>query len=179
MSERESGARGATALDGTLDQPVPIQNRMDGADGRNPHLLGQPAHQELPDLPGAPVGLVLLGPDDRGLNLARQLIGIADRPPGAVRQSLEPVLLVAPEDLVSGLPGDAELPAHLAHRLAFQEPGHETQALVYDRTLFPRHRHPPPAGAGGGCYPCVRNKTSPTSRVGHSIESSSYVDHAS
>src|SRR6516165_2404888 len=77
------------------------------------------------------------------------------------------MLLVAPEDLVSGLPGDAELPTHMAHRLAFQEAGHETQALVHHRTLFPRHCHLPPAVAGGRCYPCVRNKTSPMSRVGH------------
>src|SRR5271167_619569 len=77
------------------------------------------------------------------------------------------MLLVAPENLVSGFPGDAELPTHMAHRLAFQKAGNETQALVHDRTLFPRHRHLPPAIAGGRCYPCVRNKTSPMSRVGH------------
>ena len=59
-------------------------------------------------------GFSLLRPDDQALDLLRQLVGVAHRPPGAVAQRLEPVLLVAIEDLVAGLAGDAELPAHLA-----------------------------------------------------------------
>jgi hypothetical protein len=76
-------------------------------------------------------------------------------------QWISRMLLVAPEDLVSGLPGDADLPTHMAHRLAFQKAGNETQALVHDRTLFPRHRHLPPANCRGKVLPMcpVQNVT--------------------
>ena len=74
-------------------------------------------------------------------------------------------LLIAIEDLVAGLAGDAELPADVAHRFAVQQPGHEPQALVHHRTLLPRHRHLPLEG--GKCYPCVRYDVLPISQAAH------------
>ena len=67
--------------------------------------------QQLADLAGAPVRLLALEADDQALDLTRQLVGVAHRPPRAIAQGLEPVLLVAVEDLVAGLAGYAELPA--------------------------------------------------------------------
>jgi hypothetical protein len=93
---------------------------MDGALGRDPDITRQATHQELPDLAGAPMGLVPLEPDDRALHLVRQLVGIAHRPARAIGQGLQPVLLVAIEDLVAGLARYAELPTQMAHLLAFQ-----------------------------------------------------------
>jgi len=97
------------------------------------------------------------------------LVGIAHRPPRAIRQGLQPMLLVAIEDLVAGLARYAELPTQMAHLLAFQQASHKPQAFVHTRNHFPRHRHLPPAIAAGWCYPCVRYKTSPMSQVGHTF----------
>ena len=52
---------------------------------------------------GAPVRLVLLGRHDRPLDLIGELVGVAHRPPRAVGESFEPMLLVTVENLVAGL----------------------------------------------------------------------------
>ena len=75
---------------------------MDGAFGGQAQVAGQPAQEELPDLTGAPVGLVALEADDQALDLAGQLVGVADRPAGAVGEGLEAMLLVAVKDFVAG-----------------------------------------------------------------------------
>src|SRR6202020_2383331 len=80
-------------------------------------------------------------------------------------QRLEAVILIAIEDLVTGLARDAELPANLAHRLALQKSGDKPKTLVHNRTLLPGHRHLPPGMPGGRCHPCVRYKLSPMSRA--------------
>jgi len=54
---------------------------MDGAFGRDLDVAVEPPHQELPDLAGAPVWLLALEPDDQGLDLLGELIGVADWPP--------------------------------------------------------------------------------------------------
>src|SRR5579863_10282618 len=143
-----------------------IQHGMDGALSGNPDVAGQATHQELSDLAGTPMGLVLLEPDDRALHLMRQLVGVSHRPARSIGQGLKPMLLVAIKDLVAGLARDAELAAQMAHLLAFQEARHKSKTLVYHRTHTPRHRHLPHAIAWRRCYPCVRYKTSPMSRVG-------------
>ena len=51
----------------------------------------------------APVRLLGLETDNQALDLLRQLVGIAHRPPRAIAQGLKPVLLVAIENLVAGL----------------------------------------------------------------------------
>jgi hypothetical protein len=55
--------------------------------------------------------LVALEPDDQAFDLCRQLIGVTHRPARTVAQGFQPMLLVAVEDLVAGLPGYAELAA--------------------------------------------------------------------
>jgi hypothetical protein len=54
---------------------------------------------QLADPADAPVRLFALQSDDQGLKLLRELVGVTYRPPGAVAQSLKPVLLVAIEIL--------------------------------------------------------------------------------
>src|SRR5262245_22429378 len=102
--------------------------------------------------------------DNQGLDLSRQLIGIAYRAFGAVVQRLKPVFLVAIKDLVVGLPRNAEIPAYVRHCLPVQQPGDKPQALLHHRTRFPRHQHLPPT-KGEKCYPCVRYEVSPMSRA--------------
>jgi hypothetical protein len=124
----------------------------------------EPAHQRLADLAGAPVRLLVLQPDNQGLELLRELVGVAYWPPGAVAQRFQPVLLVAVENLVAGLAGYAELPADLGHGFPVQKPGDKAQALLHHRTRFPRHPHLP-QNKSGKCNPCVRYVLSPMSRA--------------
>src|SRR5207248_11298279 len=107
--------------------------------------------------------LVALERNDQAFQLVGGLVGIAQRPAAAGVEGLEPVLPIALEDLIAGLARDAELPTHLGHRLAIQEPSDETKALFHYRTRFPRHRHLPPES--GKCHPCVRYEMSPMSRA--------------
>src|SRR6266536_3210197 len=148
-----------------LDQAMAVQHGMDGTFGRNPDVARQPADQQLADLARAPVRLVAFEPDDEGLELRGQLVGVADRPARAVAQGRKPVLFVAVENLVAGLAGDAELPAHVRHGFPVQQAGDKAQAFLHHRTRFPRHQHLPPKGEK--CYPCVRYEVSPMSRVAH------------
>src|SRR6516225_1779831 len=102
--------------------------------------------------------------DNQGLDLSRQLVGIAYRAFGAVTQRLKPVLLVTVKDLVAGLARNPELPAHIRHRLPVQETSDKAQTLFHHRTRFPRHRHLP-RNKRGKCNPCVRYVLSPMSRA--------------
>src|ERR1700758_3752714 len=110
--------------------------------------------------------LLSLELDNQGLDLSRQLVGIAYRAFGAVTQRLKPVLLVTVKDLVAGLARNAELPAHIRHRLPIQETSDKAQTLFHHRTRFPRHRHLP-RNKSGKCNPCVRYVLSPMSRAAH------------
>src|SRR5579864_8107654 len=100
------------------------------------------------------MGFLALEPDNEGLDLGWQLVGIAHRTARAVRKGFKPAILVPLEDLVAGLAGDTKLPADVGHRFALEQLRHESQALVHHRTLLPRHRHLP--SRDGKCYPCVR-----------------------
>src|SRR6202790_2498086 len=93
-----------------LDQIMTIENRMDGAFGRNPDIPVDPRDQELADRARSPVRCLGLAPDDQAFNLLPQLIRIAHRPPGAIAQALKTRLLVAVENPVAGLAGYAEIP---------------------------------------------------------------------
>src|SRR5512141_3003858 len=128
---------------------------MDGALGRDAQVLIQAPHQELANLARTPMGPLSLEADDQRFDLRRQLVGIAHRPTGAIAQRLEAALLVAIEDLVTGLAGDSELPARVRHRVAVEQLGNKAQALIHHRTLLPRHTYLPPRRAGK-CYLCVR-----------------------
>src|SRR5262245_43044932 len=67
-----------------LDQAMAVEHRMDRALCRNPDIPVELSDQQLPNLAGAPMRLVVLQPDDQGLDLLRELVGVTDRPPGAV-----------------------------------------------------------------------------------------------
>src|SRR3954452_18661017 len=64
-----------------LDQSVTVEDCMDGAFGRDLDVAVEPPHQEFADLAGAPVRLLALEPDDQGLDLLGELVGVADWPP--------------------------------------------------------------------------------------------------
>src|SRR5215510_8203082 len=149
-----------------FDQTVPIEHRVDGALGRNPNIAIEAPNQELADLARAPMWLRGFELDNQGLDLSRQLVGIAYRASGAVTQRLKPVLLVTVKDLVAGLARNAELPAHIRHRLPVQETSDKAQTLFHHRTRFPRHRHLP-RNKSGKCNPSVRYVLSPMSRAAH------------
>src|SRR6516165_8008433 len=123
----------------------------------------------LPHLPlstearaGNLMGFLALGRDDQGLDLLRQLVGVANRPARTVGQGLQTVFLVALEDLIAGLARNAERATDLAHRLAVQQLSDKPQALVHHRTLLPRHPYLPRKGES--CYPGARYDLSPMSR---------------
>ena len=158
-------ARAVARPAAVLHQAMAIEDRMDGAFGRNPDIPVEPPDQKLSDLARAPVRLLGLEPDNQALDLLRKLVGIAHRPPGAIAQGLKPVLPVAIENLVAGLAGYAEFPAHIRHGLAVQQAGNKPKALFHHRTRFPRHPHLPPKSEK--CYPCVRYEMSPMSRAAH------------
>ena len=148
----------------TLDQAMAVKHRVDGALGRNLDVSVEPAHQQFADLARTPVRLLGLEADDKGLDLLRELVGIAHRPSGAVAERLQAVFLVAIENLVAGLARYAELPADLGHGFPFQKPGDKAKALLHYRTRFPRHLHLP-QNKSGMCNPCVRYVLSPMSRA--------------
>ncbi len=137
-------ARAVARPAAALDQAVAIENRMDGAFGRNPDIAIEPPDQQFADLARAPVRLLGLEPDNQALDLLRQLVGIAHRPPRAIAQGLKPVLLVAIENLVAGLAGYPELPADIRHGFPVQQAGDKAKAFFHHRTRFPRHPHLPP-----------------------------------
>src|SRR6185437_10805693 len=135
-----------------LDQTVPIENRVDGALGRKANVAVESPDQELADFAGSPMRLVSLQAHDQALELLRELVGVAHRPPRSVGQGLQPVLPVAIENLVAGFAGYAELPTDLGHGFPIQKPGNKTKALFHYRTRFPRHPHLP-QNKSGKCNP--------------------------
>ena len=96
----------------------------------------------------------------------RQLVGVAHRPPRAIGQRLEPVLLVAIEDLVAGLARDAELPADIASSLS-PSSRRATNRRRSSITEHSFHGIDTSRQKGEKCYPCVRYDLSPMSRVAH------------
>src|SRR5689334_12897299 len=154
-----------------------IEHRMDGAFGGNPDVAIEPPDQQFADLARAPVRLLGLQAHNQGLELLRELVGIAHRPPRAVAQRLKPVVLVAVENLVAGLAGYTELPADLRQGLPIQKPGDKAQALFHYRTRFPRHPHLP-QNKSGKCNPCVRYVLSPMSRAAHTYPNNISSLHA-
>jgi hypothetical protein len=100
-----------------FDQAVAIQHGMNGAfaGDRNPR---EPADQTFFDFASPPARVLVLHVQDVVLDLKRKLVGVAIRTPAPVGQPLNPAFLVAVEDLVAGLTGNAKLPAEFRRRLA-------------------------------------------------------------
>src|ERR1700745_1016878 len=85
-------------------------------------------------------------------------------PARAVGEAFQPDLVVAREDFVAGLAGDAELPEENGHLLAAQKPSNELQSFVHGFTRFPGHLALPQKAQL--CNPCLRNEMSPLSPEG-------------
>src|SRR5688500_6156978 len=80
----------------------------------------------------------------------------------AVRQPVDPGVLVAVVDLVARLPRNPEFRAESRHRFAVEQAGDETETLVLHVTLLPGHA----PSSGAKCHPCLRNTVLPMSQEG-------------
>src|SRR5436309_7884823 len=101
------------------------------------------AQQPLADLASTPAGMLVLHIENVVLHLKRELVSIAIRTTATIGETLHTALLVAVEDLVAGLAGNAELAAQLRHRLTSESASHELESFIHYRTLLPRHPLPP------------------------------------
>jgi len=138
-----------------LDEAVAVERGVDRAHrGRRDHRVV--VDQLVADLGCAPGGVLLLDPEDRPLDLERQLVALPVGGLAAVVQPIEATGLVALKDLVAGDPGDAELPAQRRHLLAFEQAGNESEAFIHRFTLVPGHLGGLPPNAEM-CKPCARN----------------------
>ena len=83
---RERGAgRSVAPSPPAVHQAVPVEHRVDRADRRQVRARELLA-QLLADLRRAPAGILALQPDDHRLDRQRELIGLAIRPPAAIRE---------------------------------------------------------------------------------------------
>ena len=113
----------ALPLPASLDQAMTVQHRVHRAPGRDTHIAGKTPDKQLTDLPGAPMRLLALVLDNHPFNGAWQLIGIPHWPTRAIPQRLYTMILVAVENLVTGLAGNPELPAQIAHAFTLKTAG--------------------------------------------------------
>src|SRR5438105_6484136 len=81
--------------------------------------------QPFAQLRSTPAGVLLLELDDGLLDLKGELAGMPVGPSGAIRQAIQPTVLVTTEDLVAGLAGDPELLAQHRHLLPVEPTGHK------------------------------------------------------
>src|SRR5580700_8406608 len=72
-------ARAVARPAAALDQAVAVEHRVNGAFGGNLDVSVEATHQQFADLAGAPVRLLALQPDDQGLDLLRELVGVTYR----------------------------------------------------------------------------------------------------
>src|SRR6202041_212974 len=144
LAQRQGSSLSTTTqATAALDQTVSIQDRMDGALGRNLDV-GEPADQALSDFPSAPAGVLPLHVQDEVLHLKRQLIGIAIGTTASAGQAFAPAILVASKNLVAGLAGDSELPAKFGQWLAGEPGGPAIHSLIPHPTHLPTAHPPPP-----------------------------------
>src|SRR5262249_60352492 len=88
---------------------------------------------------------------------------IAMRPTIPVAQSFQTAFFIAFQNLISGLPRYAELPAQRSHAFPVFETDHKANPFVHNRTLLPRHplfasswgRKSVTCVSGTFCYLCV------------------------
>jgi hypothetical protein len=90
---------------------------MDGTFRRDGNI-GEAPQQALTDFASTPTGMLVLYVQDEIFDLERKSIGVAIRTSASVREPLHAAFLITIEDLITGLAGDAKLPAKFRHRLA-------------------------------------------------------------
>jgi hypothetical protein len=115
-----------------------IQNRMHRADRRGMDIRIKPC-QPFPYFRRSPVRPLLLAAHDQRLDLNRELVGMPVGSPRAIGQPFQTATVIAFEDLVAGLPRDAEPTAKNCHLLSVQQPGNELQPFIHEITLLPGH----------------------------------------
>jgi hypothetical protein len=77
---REGRALGAVAAAAqSADQAMAVEHGVDGTFGWHAEIAGPAADEQFADFAGAPMWLVAFAADDEGLDLRRQLVGVADR----------------------------------------------------------------------------------------------------
>src|SRR5262249_26172153 len=136
---------------------------MNSAAGGYFDSMRKTSQQTLTDLASAPVWFLASGRHDRGLYLLGQLVGIAERPACPIAEAFQAAFLIAFEDLVASLPGNAELAAQGSHAFPVLKPDHKAHSFVHYRSFLPWHPHfRPPDGeksvthvSGTFCYPCL------------------------
>jgi len=109
---------------------VAIQYGVDRAAGRDLHRVRQSPQQALANLAGSPVRFLAPGCNDCRFHLLGQLIGIAERPARSIAQTFPTTLLVTLEDLVAGLPRNAELATQASHAFPVLEPDHKAHSSI-------------------------------------------------
>src|SRR5262249_16395681 len=85
------------------------------------------------------------------------------RPACPIAEAFQAAFLIAFEDLVASLPGNAELAAQGSHAFPVLKPDHKAHSFVHYRSFLPWHPHfRPPDGeksvthvSGTFCYPCL------------------------
>jgi hypothetical protein len=82
-----------------------VQDGVDCAFGRRAEVLIQPVDEKLADIGRRSKRLLALQRHDQPLNLGRQLVSAAHRPPAAIGRRLDTLLFVSGENLVAGLSG--------------------------------------------------------------------------
>ena len=97
--------RATTETAAALDKAVAIQQRMDGALGRNLDPE-ESADQALANLSRTPGGVLTLHVQGVVRHLERQLVRVVMRAAASVGQPLHATFLVAFKDVVAGLTGD-------------------------------------------------------------------------
>jgi hypothetical protein len=80
---------------------VAIEDGVNSALGGHSDITREATDEQLADFASTPVRLVALGADDQRLDLRRQLIGVADRPAGAIGECGGTLLAIAGEHLVT------------------------------------------------------------------------------
>src|SRR5262249_42888001 len=145
---------------------------MNSAAGGYFDSMRKTSQQTLTDLASAPVWFLASGRHDRGLYLLGQLVCIAERSACPIAESFQAAFLIAFEDLVASLPGNAELAAQGSHAFPVLESDHKAHSFVHHRSFLPWHPHFRPL-RGQKCNPCLRNVLLPMSRDGQSAGSTS------
>src|ERR1700750_3006665 len=117
----------------TLDKTVAIEQRVDGALGWD-FYVGKSSGQALANFASTPAGVLAFQVQDVVLHLKRQLVGVVMRTSASVRQTLHAAVLIAIEDLVTGLAGNAKFLTELRHWLPRSARRHDTQSFIHQRT---------------------------------------------
>src|SRR5579872_1166767 len=150
-------------------QSMPIQHGVNRARGWHFDRMREPAQKPLPNLTGSPVRFFPFRCNNRRLHLLGQLVGITERPAGAIAETFQPTRLITFKNLVAGLSRNPEFPAQRSHALPILEPDHKPHSFVHNRAFLPWHPSLPPPFQAKKCNPCLRYVLLPMSQAAHIV----------